>query len=379
VVENLRPKLDGGGGGVLTYCYQPLVPEMGKHQVYGINANGIGNRKLIYSDIGLNHMDVAPDGKKVTCVGYIGTNPETWSIHVFNLDGTGLSRLTTTSGIQDTEPAWSPDGTKIAFTRINFNAGTEELWVMNADGTNLHSIGINGFAARWSNDGTRFIYSKKSGNYDIYTCSVDGNNETRLTNTPADETFPSWSHNGEQILYSLSEGGEITYEICIMNSDGSNPKNLTTNTSFDSNPRWSPSDSLIAFHSDRHQPGQWEIYLMNADGSEPKRVTYSQEYFTAINPVWVTSGSNPGISETETGLGNIHVFPNPVHEIVHITIQNRRSEDTDLIITNMKGQVCCSKHLSSIRDYTDSINISGFESGTYILSVNHSAVKLLIY
>ena len=58
-----------------------------------------------------NHHDWSPDGQKLAAVGYVSA--ETWSIYVFDADGTDLIRLTTTNDVNDSEPVWSPDETKI--------------------------------------------------------------------------------------------------------------------------------------------------------------------------------------------------------------------------------------------------------------------------
>jgi len=83
-------ELDGRGGGILSYCYQPL--SNGLHQIYAMNADGSGSRKLVESSIGLNHQDWSPDGQKLAAVGYV--TQSTWSIYVFNSDGSNLTRLT---------------------------------------------------------------------------------------------------------------------------------------------------------------------------------------------------------------------------------------------------------------------------------------------
>ena len=284
--------LDGRGGGVIVYCYQPI--QNGLHQIYGINADGTGNKKMIHAQIGLNHHDVSMDGKRIVAVGYV--DQATWSIYSFNSNGTNLTRLTTLSGVNDSEPVWSPDGSRIAFTRIYPNQNNrQEIWVMNADGSNQAYTGIDGFAARWSPDGTKFIYINTptpggSNLYgvDIWTCSIDGTETKQLTNTTGDEWFPSWSPDGSRIVFGYTSDGKYeNNEIFVMNSDGTGRIRLTDNTAWDNMARWSPDGSQIVFESDRSAHQNWEVYIMNADGDNIRRITNSPSGITAVNPVWV--------------------------------------------------------------------------------------------
>jgi len=277
---------------VIAYCYQPQ--KNGVHQIYTIHEDGSNNQKVIEAPIGLNHHDCYPDGTKYAAVGYVGSDFSTWSIHVFKADGTNLVRLTTEEGVWDSEPAWSPDGKRIAFTRTYPQQNNrKELWLMNADGSNQHYIGVEGFAAKWSPDGTRFIYtSKRPDKYEIYTCAVDGTDERQLTDTAANESLPVYSPDGSQIAYCASTGkynmpeNIKTFEIYVMKSDGTGVRQLTDNDFCDYYPRWSPDGSRFVFNSDRHEANRWEVYVMNTDGTNVHRVTNSPSGITAIAPVW---------------------------------------------------------------------------------------------
>ena len=118
----------------MAFTRQPLSG--GMHQIYVINVDGTEERLLIDETIGLNHHEWSPDAKRIATVGYIGAGFDTWSIHVVDVEGGNLERLTTVSNVWDSEPTWSPDGRRIAFCRIYPQQNNRcEMWLMNADGS----------------------------------------------------------------------------------------------------------------------------------------------------------------------------------------------------------------------------------------------------
>ena len=272
--------LDGRGGGVIAYCYQPVTPGDTKKEIYAINADGSGNVRLIQTSLSLNHHDWSPDGLRFAAVGY--TTSTTWSIYVFDADGMNLTRLTSASDVWDNDPVWSPDGSRIAFMRFYSSQNREEIWMMNADGSDPHWIGVEGGSPKWSPTGNRLIYHSLKdtvGHYDIYTCNPDGTGETRLTFASSGEITPVWSPDSLHVAF-VRVDEQFNHEVCIMDADGSNVRSLADGGS----PKWSPDGSLIAFHQGPAE--EWEVYIINTDGTNQRQVTGSPSGITAINPVW---------------------------------------------------------------------------------------------
>src|SRR5712664_1174607 len=110
-------------------------------------------------------------------------------------------------------PVWSPDGTKIAFTSDFRTTLPSNIYVMNADGTNVTRLLADAFAAyhpAWSPDGTQIAFdSNRDGLVgSIYAINVDGTNLRRITSAfPASDAKPTWSPDGTVIAFWTNQGG----------------------------------------------------------------------------------------------------------------------------------------------------------------------------
>jgi serine/threonine-protein kinase len=229
-------------------------------------------------------------------------------IYVMNPDGTDQRRLTHNDGL-DNQPSWSPDGRRIAFTRVG--GGGVDIFLMNADGTELTRLtnqtaaGPGALTATWSPDGKRIAF-QSFVRPDIYVINVDGTGLLDLTNHPARDGFPDWSPDGGKIAFTSNRDGP--QDIYVMNADGTNPVRLTINAKADSSPRWnlfptwSPDGGKIAFASDRD--GDQEIYVINADGTQLRRLTFNPG--EDGHPSWSPDGKN--IVFHRRVLGHAQVF-----------------------------------------------------------------------
>jgi len=247
----------------------------------------------------------APSGR----IAFDSDRDGNFEIYVMNADGTGVTRLTN-GPAADGGPAWSPDGTRIAFTH-NF----DDIYVMNADGTNQTNL-TNSAALEagpaWSPDGSRIAFQACEGlDYgpcDIYVMSADGAGRTNLTGT-GDNSACAWSPDGSKIVFSSHRDGNI--EIYLMNPDGTGVTRLTHSVGSDWLPAWSPDGTKIAFTSDREDPGctficNEEIYVMNADGGGQTRVTSNPA--SDLGPDWSPDGSKIAFESYRDGNYEVYVM-----------------------------------------------------------------------
>ena len=151
-----------------------------------------------------------------------------YSIFTVNPDGTGLQNLNPDPP-SNFEPAWSADGTKIAFSSARVPDSSFDIWFMNADGSGVQRV-TSTFAAdrqpAWSPDGTKIAFvANLDGNNEIYVINVDGSGLHNVTNNRENqEGIPVWSPDGTKILYSSRTTNFFpnTPHVWVMNADGTN-------------------------------------------------------------------------------------------------------------------------------------------------------------
>ena len=187
-------------------------------------------------------------------------------------------------------PAWSPDGTQIAF-----ELGGEIVVIGAAGGTpvNLTNHPALDMCPAWSPDGSRIAFaSDRDGQAELYLMNSDGSGLVRVTQGVGFVGHPAWSPDGAQLAFDCEvESGNR--DICAVNADGTGLVRLTSDPAVDSGPAWSPDGSKLAFSSTRTtQPS--ELYLMNPDGSGVTRVgtgIAGQEPAWSPDGLWIAFGS----------------------------------------------------------------------------------------
>jgi ABC-type sugar transport system substrate-binding protein len=151
-------------------------------------------------------------------------------IYRMDSDGNELINLSNNPA-DDIEPAWSPDGSQIAFSsdRVTETGGGHFIYIMNADGSGLRQLSEESESRtpNWSNDGAMITYE---ANGDIYLIQADGSSPAlNLTNSPGKDFLPKLSANGSQIAWILLSNAPDRGNVFVMNVDGSNVRQLTDN------------------------------------------------------------------------------------------------------------------------------------------------------
>lgn len=220
----------------------------GDWEIYRVDADGSNETRLTDS-IG-NDLSPAwsPDGTLIAFSSWRDGNME---IYVMDAsDGSNPTRLTFNDSPPyasiDYGPSWSPDGTQIAFQSYRNRSccpvnGNVEIYKMDADGSNQTRLTNNltmDLVPAWSPDGTQIAFNGyRTGDSEIFVMDTNGLNQTNITNNPAEDSHAAWSPDASEIAFDSDRSG--SEKIYVMGADGSNPTPLTSNLLDDSTPNWS--------------------------------------------------------------------------------------------------------------------------------------------
>jgi len=171
-------------------------------------------------------------------------------IYIVNIDGTGLTNLTETN-LTETRADnfrcdWSPTSNSIAFGSTR--DGNEEIYVMDADGTDV--VRLTGDRAAdqpdapgadanpaWSPQGDRIAFeSNRSGNFEIFTITPQGIGAKQIGSNPASDNAATWSSDVLRLVFTSNRTG--TTQVFVMDRDGANVIQLTFGGSSNQLPSW---------------------------------------------------------------------------------------------------------------------------------------------
>ncbi|MEK6753133.1 MAG: DPP IV N-terminal domain-containing protein [Chloroflexota bacterium] len=230
-------------------------------------------------------------------------------IYTMHADGSNVIQLTNNSA-NNYNPAWSPDGKRIAFTSDRTDqidhTGNVDIFVMNSDGKELTQLtdtpGYDGFLS-WSPDGQKIVIQSNQGGHlsndgQLIVMNPDGSNKIALTKETGSYSFLSWSPDGQKIVYqkyqldlnlNTQDAG-----IYIVDIDGANQYRLAAKIGAEKI-HWQDSEHFLGvdYQQKPEEQPEWSLYRFSTDGSLPLKLSsYSTPIVAIFEKTYVVEGQN---------------------------------------------------------------------------------------
>jgi Tol biopolymer transport system component len=205
------------------------------------------------------------------------------------------------STFRDSDPDYSPDGRRIAFT--SGRNGSFGIWVSDADGSNARLLFDGGpyvtGSPRWSPNGKRIVFDSRAndpakvGNPSIWMVDADGGQLRRLTQADTGDVAPSWSHNGSWVYFASTRSG--TLQIWKVPFEGGQAVQVTRKGGFEAFE--SPDGQHLLYVKGREIPGIWRVPVNGGEEvpvTEQDQVGYWRCWRVARGGLYFASAASPG-------------------------------------------------------------------------------------
>jgi dipeptidyl aminopeptidase/acylaminoacyl peptidase len=229
--------------------------------IWLMKSDGSGARQIIER---ASSPAFSPDGTKLAYYH--------WSdgIYVANVDGTNARKILGETNAKYL--AWSHDGKWVAFASqpIQKEGVNVNIDAIRPDGSDRRTIVVGGSQPSWSTDDKQIVFSTCRGaDCGIFIASsLGGDGGTKVIWELASN--PAWSPDGKKIAYQAEADG--VKQLYAINPDGTGKKQLTTGAAIHVGAQWSPDGSALYYRST--EGGIWSIWRMNVDGSSPLKLAH---------------------------------------------------------------------------------------------------------
>jgi TolB protein len=274
-------RLGGGINGIAETKIYFVSSRTGSKEIWEMDYDGQNQHAVTHlGSISLSPR-VSPDNSRIA---FASLGRDGWAVRMYSLElGRIVSFPAGTAGGSNQSPAWSSDGTKIAFS--SSRSGDPEIWVADSNGGNLRRItSFKGpdVSPTWnprSNAQLAWV-SGRTGLPQIYTMDQDGANVQRMTDGGY-AISPSWAPNGQLLTFSWNRkygpGAPGGQDIYVMDIASKRWLQLTHEAGSNDFPSWAPDNRHIVF--ERAIGGRSQIWTMLSDGTEQHQLTQTGSNF----------------------------------------------------------------------------------------------------
>jgi len=209
---------------------------------------------------------VSPDGTKIA---FVSSRSGSDQVYVMSITGGRATQLTHDTKNDET-PSWSPDGKQIVY--VDGRVGHDEIAVMNANGSGAHLITHTDPLAyneepQWSPDGTKIVFSSNRPQQAIYTINPDGSGVTAIASTAVINTWPHWSPDSSRIVF------DNLNDLMLVGAGGGAVTQLTHRGITTVAPAWSPDGSKIVFESRPTPAGNDDEFVLDVASGAVTQLT----------------------------------------------------------------------------------------------------------
>jgi Tol biopolymer transport system component len=282
----------GGGGGQVAFASTRL----GLPQIFLVNMDGTDLLQVTDMEQGACQPSWSPDGLQLVFISPCGGRGEFYetiynesSLYIINADGTGLQQLTQSPG-SDFDPAWSPDGERIAFTSVR--DGFRQIYTLDVNSldvtllTNTENT-VESSQPAWSPDGSKIAYTvKRVGTYQVWAMTDAGQEAVQLARSGQDlwDFLPAWSADGKTVFFNQRRQGPFRPWLMRVNFEdlSQDAKRLNYITPIE-DVSFSPDGLWLVFEG-MDGEGNRDIYFMTTAGSGRTRLTNDPKI--DFDPAW---------------------------------------------------------------------------------------------
>ncbi len=253
-----------------------------------------------------------------TEIAFVSTRAGAAEIFVMNADGTDLRPATRNRSL-NAFPSWSPKGDAIVYMSYRYRRQPHLFRLVRGPGEpglllpRLNS-GRAQYRGVYAPDGGRLaVVLSVDGAPEIFTVGEDGGNLRRLTRHRAIDVSPTWSPDGRRIAFVSDRAGAP--HVYVMDADGGNVRRLTFDGSYNAAPAWSPDGRWVAYQT--RVGGQFDIWLIDPEGSvNAPLVTHPR---SDESPSWSPDGRKLVFQTVRRGRSDLYVIDVTGHNLRRLT------------------------------------------------------------